>query len=320
MCYKNDFQKIDTPEKAYVLGLYYSDGYISINTKGSYHSGITLHKNDKELLLQIKQIFPFFKYSEGKRSVCELRLDLKAGVYDLQSNGVLLRKSTENKFKLRFPKIPSNLYSHFIRGVFDGDGCITRGLTNSVNSKNFSITGANYFLLKRIKEILFYEGIDLRFTYRRGSSVKILGKEANFKQLCFNLHRYGNRKVLEKLCNYLYKNANLYMSRKHEIFNTWVDKPTVQCPRCNAVTDRIEKDRIFCKSCKHFSKFNRVYYQVENHFCKHCSSKEVVFNGLSRSRRSKKVTGATMLCRKCNRNSTRKILSKNYCAPLHSNV
>lgn len=323
MCYKNDFQKIDTPEKAYVLGLYYSDGFISKNLKtGCYFSSITLNKGDVELLLNIKEVFPFFKLSNTKRSVNELRLNQKMAVLDLESNGVLTRKSTENRNKLRFPKINSSLYSHFIRGMFDGDGSICFSSKNSVNSKNFNIVGANYFLLKKIREVLYFEGIDLRWSSRRGSPLQVDGKTANFKQLCFYIYRYGNRKVLERLSKYLYKDATLFMQRKREIFEKWEDviKPTLECPRCGELTSNIERKRIFCKACKHYSKYNRVYYRVENHFCKHCNSKNVVFNGLSKSRRSKKVTGGTLLCRDCNRNTTRKIINRSFCAPLHSNV
>lgn len=324
MSYSNEFRTIDTPEKAYVLGLYYADGYISIKPKKNYHSGITLHLNDSELLRKIKEKFLFFTYIEyPKRNIGYLRLDLKAAVMDLQSNGVLLRKSTENKNNLRFPKISPNLYSHFIRGFFDGDGSICKSKTASRNVKNFSLVCSNYFLLKKIKEILFYEGISLRLTVRKNKPTSIRGRVANFKQLTFSLHRNGNEKVLKKLCKYLYQDSTIHMNRKKELFEEWFiypDKPTLECPRCGNSSDRLEAKRMFCKKCNHYSQYNRVYYEVKDNFCKHCNSTHVVLNGQAFSRRSKKITGINVLCRDCNRNSVRQILNRRICAPLHSNV
>ena len=72
------------------------------------------------VIKSIKKVFPCFGYSEiTRRNISCLRLDCKAAAFDLQSNGVLLRKSTENRNNLRFPKISPNLYSHFIRGFFE---------------------------------------------------------------------------------------------------------------------------------------------------------------------------------------------------------
>ena len=46
--YNGEFKIIDTPEKAYVLGLIYSGGYVKYNN--GYHHTIVLHNDDVELL------------------------------------------------------------------------------------------------------------------------------------------------------------------------------------------------------------------------------------------------------------------------------
>lgn len=321
MSYNNEFQKIDTPEKAYVLGLYYSDGYVSINPNKRYRSGITVHLDDAQLLKDINEVFPCFKYLKPtKRNVGCLSLDYKKAVYDLHQNGVLIRKSTENKNSLKFPKIHPNLYSHFIRGFFDGDGSICRSKTSSKNAKNFSLTCCNYFLLKKMKEILHYEGILLNFYSRKNKPSTVKGKIANFTQTTFVLYRYGNEAILKKLCSYLYKDATLFMARKKEVFEHWEYKPTLPCPRCGKETDRLEKKRMYCKACNHYSLYNRMYYELDNHNCGHCHSSNTVLNGKSKSRVSKRVTGISVLCRDCNRNTTRRIINRRVTAPLHSNV
>ena len=50
--YNGEFKVIDTPEKAYVLGLIYSDGYVKYNN--GYRHTIVLHNDDVELLELIK--------------------------------------------------------------------------------------------------------------------------------------------------------------------------------------------------------------------------------------------------------------------------
>ena len=54
--YNSEFQIIDTEEKAYFLGLFYSDGCMSLGNKIT----ISLRDYDKSLLEQLVLIFPFF--------------------------------------------------------------------------------------------------------------------------------------------------------------------------------------------------------------------------------------------------------------------
>ena len=66
MKYNRELQFIDTAEKAYLLGLFYSDGCIS--TKGNICS-MSFHKKDVDFVLNVQKIFPFFKvvnYSKSK--------------------------------------------------------------------------------------------------------------------------------------------------------------------------------------------------------------------------------------------------------------
>lgn len=48
--YNGEFSDIDTPEKAYILGLIYSDGCVMIHSSGSYKTTITLNEDDLYLL------------------------------------------------------------------------------------------------------------------------------------------------------------------------------------------------------------------------------------------------------------------------------
>ena len=61
--YNNEFCVIDTPEKAYVLGLIFSDGSIG-NYGNSYIASLSQHENEEYLLNSIIDLFPFF-YQEN---------------------------------------------------------------------------------------------------------------------------------------------------------------------------------------------------------------------------------------------------------------
>lgn len=135
MEYNREFKIIDTEEKAYFLGLMYADGSISkITRKNSnyikYQVQISLI--DENLIKDLHKLFSFFniqefdfgKYKSNWSKQFALRKANKLLFDDLLNQGILQRKSKENKKNLKFPKIPQKFVSHFIRGYFDGDGSI----------------------------------------------------------------------------------------------------------------------------------------------------------------------------------------------------
>ena len=128
----NFFNKIDTEEKAYILGFLYADGYVS--TKRNL-IGLTLQESDIEIITKINKIIhkdkPLVfintkKYHPGKNWQNSLRMEIasKQMTNDLVRLGCIPNKT----YFLKFPAyeiIPEFLFHHFIRGFFDGDGCIS---------------------------------------------------------------------------------------------------------------------------------------------------------------------------------------------------
>lgn len=220
--YNGEFNLIDTPEKAYVLGLFYSDGCISHthHRKYSYFCHIKLKRSDEEIFIKILELFPFFTLSYEKDSV-SLRCNQKRFFLDLKLNGLVERKSFENKNKLRFPNLRGDLISHFIRGYFDGNGSIYEYLNSKSLSKGFSFTTPSYFFIKRLREILYYNDIRMRFYHVRGGKSVIRGREVIFKSLTFSLI-IQNKEIIKKAEKFLYKDATLYLERKFSIFSTWI--------------------------------------------------------------------------------------------------
>jgi len=124
---ENFFNEIDTEEKAYILGWFYSDGCVQDSGK----CRIQIQKDDEDILYRIKEILkydgpmydipPPKKFPHRKPQTC-LCINRKVLAQDLIKWGCLPNKS----LVLTYPTwIDPALEHHFIRGVFDGDGSVS---------------------------------------------------------------------------------------------------------------------------------------------------------------------------------------------------
>lgn len=147
----NYFEKIDTNQKAYFLGLLVADG--CNDTRGSGQISINLIESDVEILLKLKEELKYsgdLKYviskSENHKNQYRFVVASNKISKDLEKWGVVLGKD----FKTYFPPIEEKFWNHFIRGVFDGDGCIHLDKNRRFR---FYITG-NKRLMEEIQNIL----------------------------------------------------------------------------------------------------------------------------------------------------------------------
>lgn len=207
------FNKINTAEKAYIFGMYIADGYISIS-KSSSRFGISLNVNDIELLTKIRDILsplsklyfekarinaqgiksnPMYKLIISSKTICD-----KLNQYNCGKNKTNLLKSIKNI-------IPKEYMFDFIRGYFDGDGCITtnsvrkRYLTKDGTSKiynytnvSFSITSKDWLILEEVKEFLsaHISKINL-YQESRGNWLLTVNRKSEVKKL-YSLLYYNN--------------------------------------------------------------------------------------------------------------------------------
>ena len=202
---KTFFKKIDNEEKAYVLGFLYADGNVCKNIMQ-----ICLHKKDEEILQLIKNVLKSNHKIVNDRGYVRFRIGNKELVRDLLDKGVCERKT----FKLKFPNekiLPKNLQRHFIRGYFDGDGCIKKGFCKKNNhiTWGFEIISCLDFLTK-INFILYEDA---------GINLANLHKEKRRENPIYYLRHGGTSpKRLSLIYNYLYKNSSFYLKRKKEKF------------------------------------------------------------------------------------------------------
>lgn len=201
---ENYFEKIDSQEKSYWLGFIYADGYITGNKLG-----ISLAKCDKEHLEKflrcIESDYELKEYKSksiyGECKYCRVLLNSNKLVGDLKEKGVINNKS----LKLTFPNneiIDASLYSHFIRGYFDGDG----SLVLSKNSINFKICGTKEFLEGLID---VFNNVIYEYNYQKKLFKRHIDDKNNY------YISYGGRVKTFKVMDYLYNDCSIYLNRKY---------------------------------------------------------------------------------------------------------
>ena len=156
------FDKIDTPNKAYILGFLYADGY---NNDINHTIVLTLHEKDRDILEKIRKELkcekPLYHISsinknDGKpRELESLILASKHMSETIKKWGLVPNKT----FTLSFPEfLPDELISHFIRGYFDGDGCAWIGANHNKNGKRMQVTiMSSMIFCKKLKEYISYK-------------------------------------------------------------------------------------------------------------------------------------------------------------------
>jgi hypothetical protein len=195
------FDNIDTPNKAYFLGLLYADG--NINRKLN-HITLKLKASDVKILEDIKVAFEIrskLYFSKTKNPNADDQYTLKIVNKKIKDNfikhGVIPRKT----WKLKFPFwLSEPLRSHFVRGYFDGDGCLYIDYKRS--SASISICGT-------------YEMCsDLEFLLKNsiGLNSQISSDKNIFR---IRIRRYSD---VVTFCNWMYSNADLLLKRKYDKF------------------------------------------------------------------------------------------------------
>ncbi len=213
------FRKIDTPEKAQILGFIYADGNLS--SRG-YHISMYLHNQDKEYLDKIRALVDYeapLAYREARyamkpggvmgwsRPQYGLNLSSKIMYNDLLNLGLCPRKSWVD---LHIPDIPKNLIKFFILGVLEGDGGIC---TNSPYRGDYSHRNSQC-----IKRSVYWCGCVTLMTEISDYILKELGLKASIQDTqrgsILRAIRFTNFKDVNVLIDWLYDGADFKMERK----------------------------------------------------------------------------------------------------------
>lgn len=195
----NYFNKINSEDKAYFLGLLFADGYN--DTKNNVAS-ITLQSIDVDILNIFNYKLNSNKPLRNDRNYLRLVIENKKISNDLNKLGCVQAKT----HKLKYPKLKLKYMRHFIRGYFDGDGCITWSKNKLI--PQFSIVGNEPFLIE-IQNILIKNlGLSKTKFIKRHKE-----RDNNITSLVYG--SYGN---CIKLYHYLYDDSNYFFDRKKNKF------------------------------------------------------------------------------------------------------
>lgn len=217
-CNSKYFDKIDSEHKAYWFGFLYADGYVG----SQHHIGLALSSIDKNHIESFKEdidaTYPIHTYwtkqnNSSFKSVEYSRLILKD---DYLFNSLVEKGIVEHKSNiLKYPSesiVPDNLTYHFIRGFFDGNGCLT-----------YWYNKHGYFS-SAIKICSTYEFLQELKTKLPINQNLIFDKRHNNGTNNYSLDIGGNIQV-SKLLNLFYKNSTIYLPRKYnkmiEFFNIY---------------------------------------------------------------------------------------------------
>jgi hypothetical protein len=154
-----------TAEMAYVLGVLFSDGCMSVSPRGYRQVSIT--QKEPELLrkcLQLMECDAPLKWAEqGRESgIHRFNINDQQVCGDLVALGMHPRKSRT----IQFPAVPSMFVRHFIRGCWDGDGSVFK----SGKTWGASYISGSLALITGIHEALVVRGMPRRTIHRHRSA------------------------------------------------------------------------------------------------------------------------------------------------------
>ncbi len=203
-----DFFKTWSSDMAYLLGFFAADGNMVCNGRGGYY--ISFEITDLDLLESIKSVLG----SQNKISVRNRKSSWKT-IYRLQIGSknmyrdlCLLGFTPHKSLTIAWPDIPTIYLHDFIRGYFDGDGCVHLG----------RYWRKDRCMWKLQFSVRFTSG-SRKFLESLWSAIEpvVLGGHISRKKRGYELV-FGQHDSIA-LFNFLYNNdTELFLKRKHEKF------------------------------------------------------------------------------------------------------
>lgn len=185
------FSDIDTESKAYWLGFLYADGCIRSKRNDIC---LCLHEKDSDILHKLAS-----EIYNSEYSLSRYKKSISLHLYSDKIKKDLIRHGcgSNKTFFIRVPELRDDLMRHFLRGVFDGDGCYYIGKSISI-----SLTGNKDF----VKDIYDYFVKNIAV----GGCICALKRNNNVASVYWK-----SKKDMQNIINYLYIDSNIYLDRKY---------------------------------------------------------------------------------------------------------
>lgn len=210
-CDYHYFDDIDTEEKAYWLGFLTADGWINQSKKTNAGvTGIELQYGDIGHLKKFNKSIngnyqitdrwrtcSIAKDKEKKHHMCCIRI-FSLTMYNALKN---LGFSNDKSYDFKIPKLRHDLIRHYIRGYFDGDGCLC--FTNKSFGVSF-ITASRYLcddLISILNDIFI----------KANTSISV--NEFGTTMYRLEIHRISDK---IKFLDWIYHDCNIYLDRKYK--------------------------------------------------------------------------------------------------------
>lgn len=210
-CDYHYFDNIDTEEKAYWLGFLTADGWINKNDKNNAGvTGIELQYGDINHLRKFNKSIggnyqivdrwktcTLSKNKDKKNHMCCIR------IFSLIMYNSLVNKgfSKDKSYDFHIPDLRQDLVRHYIRGYFDGDGCLC--FTNK--SFNISFVTASCFLYEDLLKIL-------ERNYIKANGYTFVN---DFKTTMYRIEINRNNDKINFL-DWIYGDCTIYLDRKYK--------------------------------------------------------------------------------------------------------
>lgn len=208
-----------SPEMAWVLGLLCTDGCLSPGKNselGAKNKKVTLTSIDLDVLQKVKAVIgytgPIRRVNANSKAhritICRWKI-----YDDLVRLGLTPRKS----LTLKWPEVPHQFMRHFIRGVFEGDGCfhLKKDGTMCISL----VSGSDEFILGAKQELSSLEAFSTQ-SYSLHRSVISTGKNPLYRLA------FAARSAVEEFYWKLYESVpcHLSMARKREAIESFLNK------------------------------------------------------------------------------------------------
>lgn len=230
---ENIFDVIDTKEKSYLLGLICSDG--SIDNDGY---SFTFVSKDEDLV----KIFKTLMKSDHK--ICKIESHDKRTdkIYTRYTIHICSKKivqslsklgiSNNKSFTCPMPCISSELFWHFFRGLFDGDGCVSKEKSQKEGRLRFGLVGST-LMINELKMIL--DKYNLSNT--KISKTKYKNEHGSLSSILY--YSYNDLKILYD--NIYLDSEGIRLNRKYDLFSTLRKYEVGKYDRCK-LKNVVQKD------------------------------------------------------------------------------
>lgn len=196
------FDSLDNEVSAYLHGFIYADGHVSQDKTLI----IALSPRDREHLEKIRILLETesaikFRPKAGGYGTDAVRLEVtdRHLAAQLKQKGI----STGRLFpKLAFDSVPDDMFNHWLRGFFDGDGSARK-------SKSLVFCGKYEFMFLLREKISSYCQVNPNLAITKHST----------KALYYTY--YSGRIVALRVADFIYKDATIWLERKRNVIESW---------------------------------------------------------------------------------------------------